>query len=55
MSSVPQMLLTTRFSTSYEEVVPTERLVYGDYLVPGADPKVKPRGTVRAEIAHKIV
>ena len=33
-------LLSRRFSASMEEVLTSERLVFGDYLVPGADPKV---------------
>ncbi len=35
-----QALLSKHFNTKYEEVVPDERLIFGDYLVPGADPKV---------------
>jgi hypothetical protein len=30
-------LLQRHFGTSYQEVVPQERLVYGDYLSPGAE------------------
>ena len=33
-------LLSRHFSTSMEEVLTSDRLVFGDYLVPGADPKV---------------
>lgn len=33
-------LLSSFFQTTYNEVVPYERLIYGDYLVPGADPRI---------------
>ena len=38
--SQQDMLLRTHFEQGYDEVVPMERLIYGDYLVPGADPRV---------------
>jgi len=33
-------LLKKHFETSMKDIVTTERLIYGDFLVPGADPKV---------------
>jgi len=33
-------LVVTHFDRKYEDVVTTERIIYGDYMVPGADPKV---------------
>lgn len=32
--------LTAHFGPDYKDVVGEERIIYGDYLVPGADPKV---------------
>jgi len=28
------------FDTRYEDIVPAGRLIYGDFMVPGADPRV---------------
>lgn len=33
-------LLGKHFSLRYEDVVTSERLIFGDFLVPGADPKI---------------
>ena len=33
-------LLSKYYNSSLEEVMTSDRLVFGDYLVPGADPKV---------------
>lgn len=33
-------LLQEHFSLDYKQVVPSECLLYGNYLVPGAEPKV---------------
>ena len=33
-------LVSKHFKSSLEEVLPSDRLVFGDYLVPGADPRV---------------
>ncbi|KAG2485619.1 hypothetical protein HYH03_015682 [Edaphochlamys debaryana] len=35
-----EALLTELFATPYAQVVTAERLIYGDFMVPGADPKV---------------
>ena len=32
--------MKTHCAYDWEEVVTTERLMYGDYLIPGADPRV---------------
>ncbi|GMH32802.1 hypothetical protein BSKO_00636 [Bryopsis sp. KO-2023] len=34
------VLLEKHFSLKYQNVVTADRLIYGDYLIPGADPKV---------------
>jgi dynein heavy chain len=34
-------LLHKHFDLDYGQIVTQERLVYGDYLVPGAEPKVR--------------
>jgi dynein heavy chain len=36
-------LLHKHFGLEYGQVVNQERLIYGDYLVPGAEPKVRRR------------
>jgi hypothetical protein len=41
--------LQRHFGTSYQEVAPQERLIYGDYLAPGAD--VRPYTQVRGQMA----
>lgn len=33
-------LLESAFNTKYSEVVTSERLIFGDFMVPGADPKL---------------
>ncbi|KXZ54227.1 hypothetical protein GPECTOR_5g319 [Gonium pectorale] len=33
-------LLKAHFECSYQDIVTTERLIYGDFMVPGADPRV---------------
>jgi hypothetical protein len=38
--SEQRKLLADYFKADYESVVPQPRLIYGDYLVPGAEPKV---------------
>ncbi|GAX80571.1 hypothetical protein CEUSTIGMA_g8008.t1 [Chlamydomonas eustigma] len=39
-NSAQNALLEGHFSTKYEEVVTSERLVFGDFMIPGADPKL---------------
>lgn len=34
-------LLQKYFSLAYNQVVDQERVIYGDYLIPGAEPKVQ--------------
>lgn len=34
-------LLQKHFALSYSQVVHQERLIYGDYLIPGAEPRVR--------------
>ncbi|KAF5829736.1 dynein heavy chain and region D6 of dynein motor-domain-containing protein [Dunaliella salina] len=34
------MLLDKHFKLGYEDIVPQGRLIYGDFLIPGADPKI---------------
>ncbi len=39
-SDQTKILLGKHFNTPLQEVLTTDRLVFGDYLVPGADPRV---------------
>ena len=38
--ALQERLLERHFTTRYDQVVTCERLVFGDFMVPGADPKV---------------
>jgi hypothetical protein len=42
-----ERLLGGHFGTTWEEVVGEERLIYGDFLVPGAEPKVWGAGLLK--------
>ena len=33
-------LLDSQFGSQYGDIVTSERLIFGDFMVPGADPKV---------------
>ncbi|GBF98747.1 dynein heavy chain axonemal [Raphidocelis subcapitata] len=45
-----ERLLGSHFGTNWEDVVGPERLIYGDFLVPGAEPKVYARAAAPASL-----
>lgn len=42
--SLMRTQLGKHFNMEWERVVTNERLIYGDYMIPGADPKVRTQG-----------
>jgi dynein heavy chain, axonemal len=34
------------FAMDWKDVVPNERLIYGDYMIPGADPRVRKQNLI---------
>lgn len=50
--SQQEQLLRQQFDLAYGDVVTRERLIYGDYLVPGAEPKVYAPATDLGQLSN---